>query len=273
MICPLSPAAIFGFAAFHIYAALLLFDSRLAPLPLLAFLLACAIAPFIPGFGFYLPIVSRGKRGERGVALTFDDGPDPEITPRLLDLLDRHGVCATFFVRGGAARHPGIIRDILSRGHSVGNHSFSHMPLLMLKGMRTLRREVRAAQTVLGRFGIVPLAFRPPVGITNPHLWRVLLEQGMYCVNFSCRGTDLGNLRVAGLSTRVLRKVSPGDIVALHDVAPPRASADLFPGNRPADPRREGKGAGDRAAGPLDRQRDHATRSSAKRPTAGDPVL
>ena len=231
MICPLSPAAIFGFGAFHIYAALLLIDSRLAPLPLLAFLLACAIAPFMPGLGFYLPIVSSGKRGERGVALTFDDGPDPETTPRLLDLLDRHGVCATFFVTGErAARHPGIVRDILSRGHSIGNHSFSHMPLLMLKGMRTLRREVKAAQTALGRFGIVPLAFRPPVGVTNPHLWRVLLEQGMYCVNFSCRAADLGNLLVAGLSSRVLRKVSPGDIVALHDVAPPRASAERLLG-------------------------------------------
>jgi len=231
MICPISPAAIFGFAAFHAYAGLLLFESRLAPLPLLAFLLVCAIAPFIPGLGFYLPIVSRGKRGEGGVALTFDDGPDPETTPRLLDLLDSHGVCATFFVTGEkAARYPEIIREILTRGHSIGNHSFSHMPLLMLKGMRTLRREVKAAQTVLGRFGIVPLAFRPPVGVTNPHLWRVLLEQGMYCVNFSCRAADLGNLRVAGLSTRVLRKVSPGDIVALHDVCPPRASVEQLLG-------------------------------------------
>ncbi len=229
MICPLSPAAILGFAAFHVYAVLLLFGSRLAPLPLLAFLLACAIAPFIPGLGFYLPIVSRGKRGERGVALTFDDGPDPGITPLLLDLLDRHGVCATFFVTGErAARHPGIVREIVARGHSIGNHSFSHMPLLMLKGMRTLRREIKAAQTVLGRFGIVPLAFRPPVGITNPHLWRVLLEQGMYCVNFSCRAADMGNLRVAGLASRLLRKVSPGDIVALHDVAPPRAGAEVL---------------------------------------------
>lgn len=231
MICPLSPAAIFGFGAFHVYAVLLLFDSHFAPLPLLAFLLACVIAPFIPGVGYYLPIVSRGKRGERGVALTFDDGPDPEVTPRLLDLLDRHGICATFFVTGErAARHPDIIRAILSRGHAIGNHSFSHMPLLMLKGMRTLRREVKAAQSVLGMFGIVPLAFRPPVGITNPHLWRVLLEQGMYCVNFSCRAGDMGNLRVAGLAARVLRKVSPGDIVALHDVAPPRTSAELLLG-------------------------------------------
>ena len=229
MICPLSPAAIFGFGAFHVYAVLLLFGSPLAPLPLIAFLLACAIAPFVPSRGFYLPIVSRGKRGESAVALTFDDGPDPEITPRLLDLLDRHGACATFFVAGEkAARHPGIIRDILSRGHTIGNHSYSHLPFLMLMGMRKLRREVKAAQSVLGRFGIVPLAFRPPVGVTNPHLWRVLLEQGMYCVNFRRRAVDMGNFRIAHLSSKVLKKVAPGDILVLHDVAPPRASAELL---------------------------------------------
>jgi peptidoglycan/xylan/chitin deacetylase (PgdA/CDA1 family)/ubiquinone/menaquinone biosynthesis C-methylase UbiE len=231
MICPLSPAAIFGFGAFHAFAVLLLFDSRLAPLPLFAFLLACAIAPFFPSRGFYLPIVSRGKRGEQGVALTFDDGPDPVITPRVLDLLDRHGACATFFVTGEkAARHPGVIREILSRGHTIGNHTYSHLPFVMLKGMRTLRREVQAAQTVLGRFGVVPLAFRPPVGVTNPHLWRVLLEQGMYCVNFRRRAVDMGNFRLARLSSKVLNKIAPGDILVLHDVAPPRASAELLLG-------------------------------------------
>lgn len=229
--CALSPAAVLGLVSLPVAMLLLIFDSRLAPLPLLAFILACVIAPGFPGLGFYLPIISRGKRGEHGVALTFDDGPDPETTPRLLDLLDRYRVCATFFVTGEmATRHPEIIRDIVSRGHAIGNHSFSHMPFLMLKGTRTLRREVKAAQTALGLFGIVPLAFRPPVGITNPHLGRVLLDLGMYCVNFSCRAADVGNRRIAGLSSRVLKNISPGDIVLLHDVAPPHASATLLLG-------------------------------------------
>ncbi len=225
----LAPAALLGFVALPGAALLVAFDSRLAALPLIAFLLPCSIAPFLPGLGFYLPIVSRGRAGEQGVALTFDDGPNPETTPRLLDLLDRHRVCATFFVTGEmAARHPGIIRDILSRGHAIGNHSFSHMPFLMLKGMRTLRREVKAAQTVLGLFGVVPRAFRPPVGITNPHLGPVLHDLGMYCVNFSSRAADLGNRWVTGLSSRVLKDISPGEIILLHDVAPPRATPALL---------------------------------------------
>ena len=227
IICPLSPAHIAGFAAFHLYVILLFVDLRSAPLPLLAFLLACVIAPFLPRIGFFLPIIGRGKPGEKGVALTFDDGPDPEVTPLLLDLLDRHSVSATFFVTGErAARHPSIIRDILSRGHAIGNHSYHHFPFLTLKGMRTLRREIESTQSVLAGFGVVPLAFRPPVGITNPLLWRVLLEQGMYCVNYSCRAVDIGNRRIGRLSEKVLKAVSPGDIVALHDVAPRHAGTE-----------------------------------------------
>jgi len=185
------------------------------------------VAPFLPRLGFFLPIISRGKRGERGVALTFDDGPDPEVTPRLLDLLDRHSAPATFFVTGErAARHPDLLRDILSRGHSIGNHSYRHLPFLMLKGMTTLRREIASTQSVVARFGVVPLAFRPPVGIVNSRLWRVLLEQGMFCVNYSCRAVDFGNRRISRLSAKVLGTVSPGDIIALHDVAPRREKAE-----------------------------------------------
>jgi peptidoglycan/xylan/chitin deacetylase (PgdA/CDA1 family)/SAM-dependent methyltransferase len=199
----------------------------MAPLPLLVFLLACAFAPFLPRLGFFLPIVGRGKPGEKGVALTFDDGPDPEVTPLLLDLLDRHSVPSTFFVTGErAARHPTILRDILSRGHTIGNHSYHHFPFLMLKGMRTLRREIETTQSVLAGFGIVPLAFRPPAGIVNSRLWRVLLEQGMFCVNYSCRAVDFGNRRVSHLSGKVLKGVSPGDIIALHDVAPRHARTE-----------------------------------------------
>jgi peptidoglycan/xylan/chitin deacetylase (PgdA/CDA1 family)/SAM-dependent methyltransferase len=206
---------------------LLFVDIRTAPLPLLAFLLACAVAPFLPRVGFFLPIVGRGKPGEKGVALTFDDGPDPEVTPLLLDLLDRHSVPATFFVTGErAARHPSIIRDILSRGHAIGNHSYHHFPFLMLKGIRTLRREIESTQSCLAGFGILPLAFRPPAGITNPLLRRVLLEQGMFCVNYSCRAVDLGNRRIGRLSEKVLKAVSQGDIIALHDIAPRHAGTE-----------------------------------------------
>ena len=218
MICPLSPAHFVALGAFQLSLALLVIDSRLSALPLLLFILLCMTLPFFPRLSFFLPIISKGTRG---VALTFDDGPDPEVTPQLLRLLARHGATATFFVTGQRAeRYPGIIKSILAAGHTIGNHSYSHFPFLMLKGTATLRREVSAAQQVLLKMGIVPLAFRPPVGITNSRLWRVLLENGMFCVNFSCRAADFGNRRIAGLSEKILSKVVQGDVILLHDTRP-----------------------------------------------------
>ena len=221
MLCPLSPAHIVALGAFQLFAVLLFFNINLAPLPLLIFVLLCCITPLFPRLSFFLPIISRGKKGVKGVAITFDDGPDPEVTPQLLELLARHRVAATFFVTGvRAERYPEIIKAILAGGHTVGNHSYNHSPLLMFKGRTTLQHEIAAAQNVFRQFGIVPLAFRPPVGITNSRLWRVLLENGMFCVNFSRRAADFGNRRIARLAQRVLAKVVPGDIILLHDVAP-----------------------------------------------------
>jgi peptidoglycan-N-acetylglucosamine deacetylase len=226
MICPLSPAHFVALGAFQLFAALLFFNVTLAPLPLAIFILICCLTPLFPRLSFFLPIISRGKKGAEGVALTFDDGPDPEVTPRLLELLTRHGVTATFFVTGvRAERYPELIRAILAGGHAVGNHSYSHSPFLMLRGRSVLQREIASAQTLFLKFGIVPLAFRPPVGITNSRLWRVLLENGMFCVNFSRRAADFGNRRVARLAERLLAKVKPGDIILVHDVAPRQGDA------------------------------------------------
>jgi len=225
MILPLALALV----AFPLSALLLFLAPALAPAPLLAFVAVCLLAPMFPAFSFYLPIVTRGVKGARGVALTFDDGPDPAVTPRVLDLLDRHGVKAAFFVIGAKAeRHPELVLDMLARGHAVGNHSQTHPPFLMLQGRRAIAREVAAAQAVLRRSGMLPLAFRPPVGITHPDLGRVLRDQGLFCVNFSCRARDLGNRRVAGLARKLLRKARARDIILLHDTRPHRVTVEVL---------------------------------------------
>ena len=227
MICLLSPAHLAGLTAFQLFALLLFLNPALAPLPLILFVLLCLIAPVFPAFSFFLPILTHGRRDGTDVALTFDDGPDPEITPKVLALLARHRVHATFFlIAAKAERHPELVKAILAGGHTVGNHSYSHFPFLMLKGKRVLRREIESAQAVFRQFGVVPVAFRPPVGITSPALWRILMDQGMCCVNFSCRAADLGNRRVSHLAAKLLAAVRPGDIVLLHDVAPHRGGAE-----------------------------------------------
>ena len=212
----------YAFIAAACAAALLApFDPRAALIPGALFLIACFTAPFMTRVGFFLPVTSRGRSGRRAVSLTFDDGPDPATTPSLLGLLRRRGVTATFFVTGErAAAHPDLVRLIRSHGHDIGNHTYHHSPLLMLRGSRHLEEEIRSAQAVLLELGIVPLAFRPPAGITNPRLGPVLNGLGLFCVNFSRRARDAGNRRIGNLSRKILARVRPDDIVLLHDVAP-----------------------------------------------------
>lgn len=192
-----------------------------AVFPLGAFVALCFTATQFPRWSFFLPVVCHGSRAHKAVALTFDDGPDPVSTPPLLDLLARRGVKAAFFVIGAkAGRHPELIRRIAAEGHEVGNHSQHHDVLLMVRPRAVLEREIAECQRELGRHGLRPLTFRPPVGVTNPNLGGVLDRLGLFCVCFSCRPADFGNRRVKGLAQRVLSTVRGGDIVVLHDCAP-----------------------------------------------------
>jgi peptidoglycan/xylan/chitin deacetylase (PgdA/CDA1 family) len=217
----ISPAAMTGFVAIGLAVILAFFSVRLVAIPLSAFILCCVAAPFFPSWGFFLPVNSRGHTGRSAVSLTFDDGPDPVTTHPLLRLLDRHAAKAAFFVTGEkAAKYGDLILDILEHGHEIGNHSYRHYPLLMLRRYQTLYREIESTQTVLRSFGISPAAFRPPVGITSPMLAKALLQQGLYCVTFSCRAFDGGNRYIKGLSGKILNKVKSDDIILLHDIKP-----------------------------------------------------
>lgn len=202
-------------------AVLFFFRPELAIAPALLYVVLCVAASFFPATNFLCPVVSRGNTGKNFVALTFDDGPDEPVTKQVLDLLDKYSVPATFFVTGvNAARFPEIIREIISRGHTVGNHSFHHYPFLMLKSSSTIYREIFTTQELLRKMGVHTIAFRPPVGIVNPKLALLLEELGLDCITFSCRAADRGNRRVQGISRRILKKAKADDIILLHDVTP-----------------------------------------------------
>ncbi|MDD5722792.1 MAG: polysaccharide deacetylase family protein [Syntrophales bacterium] len=223
---PVAPAMITGLTALLLGLILYLYRPEWAIAPLAVFVVLCLIAPFLPTKGFFLPVISRGRTGRAFVAVTFDDGPDPVTTGPLLELLDRHEIKAAFFVTGeNAERHSDLIAAILEKGHDIGNHSYCHDPLLMLRSCRRIRCEIASTQILLRRFGIAPIAFRPPVGITNPKLAAILPEEGLYALNFSCRGNDFGNRRLRGLSRRILKKVKQDDIIMLHDIRPRRQTA------------------------------------------------
>jgi peptidoglycan/xylan/chitin deacetylase (PgdA/CDA1 family)/ubiquinone/menaquinone biosynthesis C-methylase UbiE len=218
---PLSIALLAGIAAIQISVVLFFVLPSRAIVPLAVFIILCLVAPFFPGLWFFMPVITHGAKQKNAVALTFDDGPSPETTPLLLDLLEKYGLHATHFVIGSkAASYPDLIKGILSQGHDLGNHSMTHDVFLMLKSSKVLGEEILQCQRVLAGYGVRPLMFRPPVGIVNPRLWPELLEQGLSCITFSRRGRDYGNRRIQGIARRILKQVKAGDVIMLHDCAP-----------------------------------------------------
>ncbi|RPJ73173.1 MAG: polysaccharide deacetylase family protein, partial [Desulfobacteraceae bacterium] len=219
MICPLSPAHFVGLAAFHACAVLLFLDPALAPLPLAAFLLCMGIAPFLTGVSFFLPITTRGKRGERGVSLTFDDGPDPEVTPRVLDVLDTAGARASFFCIGRRVRaHPGLCRDIVARGHRVENHGDSHSSAFAAFGYKRMQADIAACQaTIADVTGQSPRFFRPTAGLRSPLLDPVLARLDLRLATWTRRGFDTRSGDPHRIYSRLAAGLAAGDILLLHD--------------------------------------------------------
>ena len=157
------------------------------------------------------------KRAE--ICLTFDDGPDPQVTPRVLDLLDRYEAKASFFCIGEkAAAFPETVREIARRGHSVENHSQGHSFAFAFYGMSALRREVASAQAVIaGITGRAPLYFRAPAGFRSALLDPVLAECGMHYVSWTRRGYDAVRRDPARVLQRLARGLAAGDVLMLHD--------------------------------------------------------
>lgn len=221
-----STAERLGFLALVTAPLLFFLVPWLAIIPLCTFLIACLIAPFCPRWSFFLPQISSVDGN--GIALTFDDGPSPYSTPIVLRLLKKHKLQATFFVIGKkAAQYPELISAILTDGHSIGNHSWKHDNLLMLRCPKRLRRDIRKTQDILAKHAIRPLLFRAPAGITGPRLQPVLKEEQLTSISFSCRAFDRGNKKIAGLARRILSCLQPGTIILLHDLPPKTDTASL----------------------------------------------
>lgn len=188
-------------------------------------MLSASLSPRSPLLGPLLTRLPPGAADRGDVALTLDDGPDPEVTPRVLDLLDRASARASFFLVGRrAAAHPTLAREIARRGHRVENHTWSHRHHFAFHGPRGLGREVDRAQELLADLtGRPPAWFRPPAGMRNPLLAGVLAERGLGLASWTRRGFDRVSRDPGRVTRRLTRHLASGDVLLLHDAGTPRS--------------------------------------------------
>ncbi|VTU28160.1 polysaccharide deacetylase family protein [Variovorax sp. PBL-E5] len=169
----------------------------------------------------------KAAADRREIALTIDDGPDPEVTPRVLDLLDAHGQRATFFcIADCVLAHPALAREIVARGHSIQNHTAQHRHNFSFLGPRGFAAEISRAQQVLEETtGQRPSCFRAPAGLRNPFLAPVLHRLGLLLVSWTRRGFDTRERDAATVLARLTRGLAAGDILLLHDGHAARTAA------------------------------------------------
>jgi peptidoglycan-N-acetylglucosamine deacetylase len=173
---------------------------------------------FLIRFNFFCPAVCRAAPGRMKVALTFDDGPDPEATPRLLDLLRQEGISAAFFCIGKkVAAHPELAARIALEGHLLGNHSYTHPWYVSLLGSAGLGKELGQTQEAIQKAaGVMPKYFRPPSGMTGPNFGRALKRAGLTMVGWNVRSFDTV-AKPKTVVARVVRLAGDGSIVLMHD--------------------------------------------------------
>jgi len=179
-----------------------------------------------PRSSLYLPVHWRLPGKSPVIALTYDDGPDPDSTPALLELLAQHGAQATFFVIGSQVRrHPEIVRRIRVAGHALGIHSDQHSHSFNLWSRSRVEADLSAcADSIAQATGEPPpRLFRPPIGLKNPIIGGVIKRSGLTCVTWSVGGGDSHRRSVAILTRRYLRRLIRGSIVLLHDGQDPAA--------------------------------------------------
>ena len=165
-----------------------------------------------------------GVPDDRSVALTFDDGPDPAVTPRVLETLARRGARATFFYVGRRAEtHPDLVAETARQGHRVENHSYRHSSGFCFLGPRAIGRDIDRAQEVLWRCaGEPPRWFRAPAGLRNPWLDGALVRRRLELASWTRRGFDTLSRDPERVLRRLTRALAPGDILVQHDGAAAR---------------------------------------------------
>ena len=170
--------------------------------------------------GYFIPTLYHLKDSQkRQVVLTFDDGPT-ELTPLFLDLLKQYEAKAVFFCIGRQiAQYPQIVQRIKQEGHLICNHTYNHIPQNSFASTATMTKEIQQTDALLAQLGIITPYFRPPYGVTNPHIARAAKRTGKMVVGWDIRSLDTIIEDETRLWSRVLSKLSQGNIILMHDTS------------------------------------------------------
>jgi peptidoglycan/xylan/chitin deacetylase (PgdA/CDA1 family) len=196
----------------------------------LSFMCVIALGVSFPALGVYGRAIGHVAGARPLVALTFDDGPHPVHTLRVLDALDAVGAHATFFaIAERVERHADLAREIVRRGHEVALHSHGHDPVLAIRSQAAVRRDFERSEAIFEKvLGARPKLYRPPAGVASPTIHAVASRLGYVVVGWSVRSLDgLTYTSAASVRARIGRRAGAGDVVLLHDAHP--SHEDLVP--------------------------------------------
>jgi peptidoglycan/xylan/chitin deacetylase (PgdA/CDA1 family) len=189
---------------------------------ILLFLLSLFYASYNIEAGIYLKAFCRRKTDEKMVALTFDDGPDPTQTPKVLDVLKKHNIPATFFCIGSQIKgKEEIVRRMVSEGHTIGNHAWSHTWKFPFYSFPRMYKDLESCRTLLEEVSGREINwFRPPYGVTNPVIAKVTKKLNYKVIGWNIRSLDTQLSSHAKIIERICKKLRPGSIILLHDRLP-----------------------------------------------------
>lgn len=188
-----------------------------------------ALGSYFIRLNYFTDSLNHGNRSSKKIALTFDDGPMNDFTPRVLDILKQHRIPAAFFLIGrNIAGNETLLQRLTAEGHIAGNHSYSHNYWFSLKPKMDMLEDLRKCDSEIERVtGNRPRLFRPPYGVTNPMV-AFAIEKGRYTsVGWSLRSYDTSARDKAQLLDKCINKLRSGDIVLFHDWG--RFTADILP--------------------------------------------
>ncbi|RFN59578.1 polysaccharide deacetylase family protein [Marixanthomonas ophiurae] len=186
---------------------------------LLLWFLIVALGSFTMRWQIFTTAFTKGNQNKKQVAITFDDGPNAEFTPQILQILKAYNAKATFFCIGKhIEKYLGIVQQILAEGHTIGNHSYSHATNFGFFRKTRIVQELSKTDALIKKItGSTNTLFRPPYGVTNPSIAKAVKETNHTIIGWNVRSYDTVIKNPTKVLNRLKKRLSPGSIILLHD--------------------------------------------------------